>query len=39
MYLVEFYANTENIDGPFTNKHFDDDGGNLYKEVLANQIK
>ena len=27
------YANTENIDGPFTNKHFDDIGGNLYKEV------
>ena len=27
------YANTENIDGPFTNKHFDDAGGNLYKEV------
>ena len=27
------YANTENIDGPFTNQYFDDAGGNLYKEV------
>ena len=27
------FANTENIDGPFTNKHFEDGDGNLYKEV------
>jgi spore coat protein CotH len=27
------FANTEQIDGPFTNKHFDPSGGNLYKEV------
>ena len=27
------FANTENIDGPFTNKHFDNPDGNLYKEV------
>ena len=26
-------ANTENIDGPITNKHFDNPNGNLYKEV------
>lgn len=26
------YANTEQIDGPFTNKNFDNPGGNLYKE-------
>ena len=27
------FANTENIDGPFTNKHFEKPDGNLYKEV------
>jgi len=27
------FANTENIDGPFTNKHFENGDGNLYKEV------
>lgn len=27
------FANTENIDGPFTNKHFAKPNGNLYKEV------
>mgnify|MGYP001173483932 FL=1 len=27
------YANTEQIDGPFTNKNFLNKGGNLYKEV------
>ena len=27
------FANTENIDGPFTNKHFTIPDGNLYKEV------
>ena len=27
------FANTENIDGPFTNTHFNNKGGNLYKEV------
>ena len=27
------FANTENIDGPFTNKHFENPDGNLYKEV------
>ena len=27
------FANTENIDGPYTNQHFDGGGGNLYKEV------
>ena len=27
------FANTENIDGPYTNEHFDGGGGNLYKEV------
>ena len=26
------FANTEQIDGPFTNKTFDNPGGNLYKE-------
>ena len=27
------FANTENIDGPFTDKHFENGDGNLYKEV------
>lgn len=27
------FANTEQIDGPFTNKNFDHSGGNLYKEI------
>ena len=27
------FANTENVDGPFTNKHFINPDGNLYKEV------
>ena len=27
------FANTENVDGPFTNKHFINRDGNLYKEV------
>ena len=27
------FANTEQIDGPFTNKNFTNKGGNLYKEV------
>lgn len=27
------FANTEQIDGPFTNKNFDNSGGNLYKET------
>ena len=27
------FANTENVDGPFTNKHFEKPDGNLYKEV------
>ena len=27
------FANTENLDGPFTNKHFTNPNGNLYKEV------
>ena len=27
------FANTENLDGPFTNKHFNNPNGNLYKEV------
>ena len=29
------FANTENIDGPYTNQHFDGGGGNLYKRGLA----
>tara|TARA_B100001989_G_scaffold69384_1_gene47150 strand:+ start:442 stop:1809 length:1368 start_codon:yes stop_codon:yes gene_type:complete len=31
--FIGLFANTENIDGPYTNKHFDGGGGNLYKEV------
>jgi len=27
------YANTEHIDGPFVKNHFNDDEGNVYKEV------
>ena len=27
------FANTENVDGPYTNEHFNGGGGNLYKEV------
>ena len=27
------FANTENVDGPFTNTHFNNPDGNLYKEV------
>lgn len=27
------FANTEQIDGPFTNRNFENSGGNLYKEV------
>jgi len=31
--FIGLFANTENIDGPFTNEHFLNPNGNLYKEV------